>query len=325
MSRCPIAAYSLRAGNPGKQDSRPGRKEDFWSRLSCSSGQVTTGRSCSPRQGRSSASAAGGTGDLRGWPWSILAIHEQEQSPLVCTIRRRFTFAARREVRDAEGELVGVLAGQWIRNRWERAVIRLEALGGRSCPPRYQRAVAGAVLGEQGRPLLEFLPGVQHDPFAKMMLLAAVVVGKARPARRSRPASPSLPSGTTLVADLAARTGRPAAGGCRNATVAPGVRPSVCQRRSRSGLSSCTSRMTTRWPGPELVQRLQVAARELARRASGSGGRAGPPAARPGGRRWPAPAAARWRAPAPRPRRPPRSSPAPARASGTARPAGAGG
>jgi hypothetical protein len=97
----------------------------------------------------------------------VLTLHEQEHSPLVCTVRRRLGWPPRREVRDAEGELVGCLAGRCLLDRWERVVIRL---GG------------GGFLGERDELLarwdgarLELLDGVRHDPFAKMLIVAAVV------------------------------------------------------------------------------------------------------------------------------------------------------
>ena len=114
--------------------------------------------------------------------------------------------------------------------------------------------------------------------------------GPERSARSSprSPASPSLPSADRPVADLHLEqvVERLVAAGCEPSRRASGR--ASCQWRSRSGLSSCTSRMTTRWPARNSAEALQVAVRQFARRASGSGGRAGLRAARRGGRRWPA-------------------------------------
>ncbi|MFO0841334.1 MAG: hypothetical protein U0797_02900 [Gemmataceae bacterium] len=102
-----------------------------------------------------------------GWLRRVLALYEQEQSPLVCTVRRWLGWPPRREVRDAEGELVGYLAGTGLLDRWERVAIR--------------RAAAGFVddrdqlLARWDGRRLELLDGVRHDPFAKMLIVAAVV------------------------------------------------------------------------------------------------------------------------------------------------------
>lgn len=102
-----------------------------------------------------------------GWFRWVLELHEQDQSPLVCTIRRRLGWPKRREVRDAEGELVGFVTGGHILDRWERVALRFRDgcfVGER-----------GAVLARWGGGQLELLEGVRHDPFAKMLLVAAAV------------------------------------------------------------------------------------------------------------------------------------------------------
>jgi hypothetical protein len=105
----------------------------------------------------------------RGWLLPVVEVREQEESPLVCTIRRCFTLWPRHEVRDADGELVGVLAGQWLLDRWQRAVMRLRGMEFVD--------VQGAVLARwdrrDGAVRLELLPAVQDEPFAKMLILAA--------------------------------------------------------------------------------------------------------------------------------------------------------
>jgi hypothetical protein len=102
-----------------------------------------------------------------GWFRWVLEVHEQDQSPLVCTIRRRLAWPPRREVRDAEGELVGFLTPRLILDRWERVALRIRDgcfVGDR-----------GLVLAQWCGERLELLDGVRHDPFAKMLLVAAVV------------------------------------------------------------------------------------------------------------------------------------------------------
>src|SRR5262249_61472154 len=43
----------------------------------------------------------------RGWPWSALGVHEQEQGPLVFTVRPPLTLAPPRGGRDADAAPVG--------------------------------------------------------------------------------------------------------------------------------------------------------------------------------------------------------------------------
>jgi hypothetical protein len=102
-----------------------------------------------------------------GWFGWALEVHEQDQSPLVCTIRRRLAWPPRREVRDAESELVGFLAAGLILDRWERVAIRLRD----GCFVADHGLVLARWCGER----LELLDEVRHDPFAKMLLVAAVV------------------------------------------------------------------------------------------------------------------------------------------------------
>ncbi len=103
---------------------------------------------------------------LGWWRW-ILHVYEQEQSPLVCSVRTRLGWPPRREIRDAEGELVGFLTRQLLLNRWECVAFRFHA--GRFL------SEAGVVLATWSNQRLEFAEGVRHDPFAKMLLVAAVV------------------------------------------------------------------------------------------------------------------------------------------------------
>ena len=113
---------------------------------------------------------------LRPWQRLIVEVHEQEEAPLVCTIRRMFTLWPRYEVRDAEDELVGVLAGQWILDRWQRGTLRVQSLpdGGQLLDD--QNAIAARWTVAAGDVSLELLPPVQNDPFAKMLVLAAVLL-----------------------------------------------------------------------------------------------------------------------------------------------------
>jgi hypothetical protein len=115
-------------------------------------------------------------GLLFGWPGPTLEVREQEESPLVCTVRRTLSLWPRHEVRDAEGELVGVLAGALVLDRWLRAALRVRAQEGGGQFLDGHGRVAARWADTRGERRLELLPEVQHDPFAKMLVLAAVLV-----------------------------------------------------------------------------------------------------------------------------------------------------
>ena len=111
--------------------------------------------------------------DRRSW-WRghTLSIHEREDSPLVFTVARRWMWPFRREVRDAEGELIGELAGRRVLDRWGDAVMRREH--------EHLTDLHGVVLarwscGKAGS-RLEFQPSVRSDPFACMLVLAAMLI-----------------------------------------------------------------------------------------------------------------------------------------------------
>src|SRR5437899_375936 len=58
---------------------------------------------------------------IRRWlGWQEIEVHEEEDSPLLFTIRRRWTWPARFEVCDAEDYLVGSLAGRFLLNEFNR-------------------------------------------------------------------------------------------------------------------------------------------------------------------------------------------------------------
>ena len=106
---------------------------------------------------------------LPGWK---LSVHEKEQSPLVFTIRRCLTLRSRYEVRDAEEDLVGTIVQKMILDRWEQEYYTIETdriltmLGEPiACWTRDGTAI-----------LVEMNLRVQHDPFKKMLALAAILL-----------------------------------------------------------------------------------------------------------------------------------------------------
>jgi len=119
-----------------------------------------------------------GGGLWRGWPWSVLEVHEHEQAPLVFTVRRLLALAPRREVHDADGDLVGVLAGRRVLDRWQRTAMWLlpDGTGGQLLDAAGQPLAAWSEAPAPGGARLQLLPPVWHDPFAKMLILAAFLV-----------------------------------------------------------------------------------------------------------------------------------------------------
>ena len=106
------------------------------------------------------------------WRGYTLSIHEREDSPLVFTVARCWLWPARREVRDAEGELVGELAGRRVFDRWGDGVMRRER--GRLTDLR--GVVLASWSGGAGGTHVEFGAAIRPDPFACMLVLAAVLV-----------------------------------------------------------------------------------------------------------------------------------------------------
>ena len=106
------------------------------------------------------------------WRGYTLSIHEREDSPLVFTVARGWMWPLRHEVRDAEGELIGELAGRRVLDRWGDAVMRRE--NGKIAD------LNGVVLASWTRTeaglRLEFRPDNRSDPFACMLVLAAILV-----------------------------------------------------------------------------------------------------------------------------------------------------
>jgi len=125
------------------------------------------------------------TGDVVGfaeevrpwWPWArSLWVHEAFEEPVVFRVRRLWALRPRWRVLDADGEEVGTVGGPVLLDRWDRVVFRRVAAG-----RVFELADGGGTAaewvanGDGGRLALQ--AAVRDDPFWKMLLLAAVLVG----------------------------------------------------------------------------------------------------------------------------------------------------
>ncbi len=115
------------------------------------------------------------------WPrWlvrPVLAVHESDDAPLVFTVHGLWGLSGRWEVRDADGNVLGVLCGPLIKDRFGRNL----ALGERP------DGGVGRVRDGDGRELMTvmatpdgtriaFAAAAERNPFLKMLLLAAALV-----------------------------------------------------------------------------------------------------------------------------------------------------
>jgi hypothetical protein len=108
----------------------------------------------------------------------VLAVHEQEDEPLLLTIHRAWSWLPRRCVCDAEGKPVGVLLGRLIHDRHGCLVATLEN-GIFHAPDR--RLLAELTATAEGL-RLTFSDDIAGEPFIKMLLLAATLITSRQPA-----------------------------------------------------------------------------------------------------------------------------------------------
>ena len=115
-----------------------------------------------------------------GPPWrrwlgrSVLEVREDEDEPLLFTVRRCWSLLPRYEVRDADGFRLGFLVGPWVLDVWggRQALRQADGPGG-ACfvSPRGDRLAE--VRDEPGGRRFRFGDRVEGEPFVKMTLLAA--------------------------------------------------------------------------------------------------------------------------------------------------------
>jgi hypothetical protein len=105
---------------------------------------------------------------------AVLEVREDEDEPLLFTVRRCISLLPRYEVRDADGCCLGFLVGPWILDVWggRRVLRQAEADGAvRFVSPRGDR-LAEVRFEVDGR-RLRFGERIDDEPFVKMTLLAA--------------------------------------------------------------------------------------------------------------------------------------------------------
>ncbi|MFO0927671.1 MAG: hypothetical protein U0736_11635 [Gemmataceae bacterium] len=112
---------------------------------------------------------------LLSW-WPVLGVYETFDSPLVFTVRRT-GLLPRWEVRDSEGDLIAIVATRRVFDCWGRTLMTRMASGLQGTPVQGGGDVSLAEWGSGPDGLrVAFRDPVQHDPFAKMAILAAVLV-----------------------------------------------------------------------------------------------------------------------------------------------------
>jgi hypothetical protein len=108
---------------------------------------------------------------------TVLEVHENDDAPLVFTMQRRWKLAPTWIVRDAEGRLVGQVAGPYLEDPWGRRVAllswdRAHDCGLFSTPER--RELAWLRRDDAGVEL-HFRLDAQVNPFLQMLLVAAAL------------------------------------------------------------------------------------------------------------------------------------------------------
>jgi hypothetical protein len=114
------------------------------------------------------------------WPrWlsrPVLAVHESDDAPLLFTVHSLWGLAARWEVRDADGNIVGVLSGPLLKDRLGRSIALWERGGDLAARVREadgRDLMTLAALADGTR--VTFAAEVDGNPFLKMLLLAAAL------------------------------------------------------------------------------------------------------------------------------------------------------
>jgi hypothetical protein len=108
----------------------------------------------------------------------VLAVHEQEDEPLLFTVRRAWSLLPRREVRDADGHPVGSLLGRHVQDRFGRPLAALQGDNGRGAFRSPDQRTLAELTATPAGLRLSFSADIAGEPFIKMLLLAACLVDR---------------------------------------------------------------------------------------------------------------------------------------------------
>lgn len=109
---------------------------------------------------------------------STVAVHEHEDEPLLCTVRRAWGLLPRCVVSDADGHPIGSCSflGRIIRDRYGRALAAFHRDDGTIRSPS-RRVLAEWTATADGLRLV-FSDDIAGEPFVKMLLLSACLMGR---------------------------------------------------------------------------------------------------------------------------------------------------
>jgi hypothetical protein len=125
----------------------------------------------------------GFAGWRRGGAWArwlarpVLEVHESDDAPLVFTVHALWGLSSRWEVRDADGNVIGLLCGPLIKDRFGRNIALWEGPAdglGRARDADGFELMTVLVTPEGTR--VAFAAEAERNPFLKMLLLAAALV-----------------------------------------------------------------------------------------------------------------------------------------------------
>jgi hypothetical protein len=159
---------------------------------------------CDPDTGRAVGFACAPAAGGGWWRWlmrPVLEVHESEDASLLFTISRAWALAPRWEVRDAEGRRLGVFDPYNVAPATGTTPARGPGTAGPHAPAPPDVLVLEPVPGSFGREvelpplpqlvavsrtadgtLVVFAPGAVENPFARMLVLAAVLTADERKA-----------------------------------------------------------------------------------------------------------------------------------------------
>ncbi len=108
----------------------------------------------------------------------VLEVHELEDEPLLCLVRRCWTLLPWHEVCDAECHRIGRMLGPVLQDRDERrCAVRCPDGPGQSVFQTPEGLLLARVDQEQEGARLTFETVIEKEPFVKMLLLGAVLLG----------------------------------------------------------------------------------------------------------------------------------------------------